>query len=203
MSTESPLLFDLDAIADSALLPAMEAGEDGNRALVRLSGSVAVWDRLKILMPQLRASGVAVVLSLKKGTAEISEERLTEIFSCLKLWDQFTLQNLLELSGHWLLPQFFTPLQQESRLEMKWFEEWSTAAADTRLHKYPNLPWRRFIRKANDENYHFFTKLLTEWGVGSDDEEVRVGSVVAEFLKEKRKAVNIFPKRFNKKEKSQ
>lgn len=200
MSTEPTAHFDLESLADDgAVLAALSSTEADDRPLIRLVGGVGQWERIKQLMPQLRSANVAVCLSFKKG-GEVSEETLTEIFAHLRLWDQFTLHNLLELSGQWLAPQFLKALSQEARFETKWFEEWSTAAADTRLHKYPNLPWRRFIRKANHENYQFFTTLLEEWGKGTDDEEARVGAVVAAFLKEKRKAVNIAPKRFNKKE---
>ncbi len=199
MSIDRHPVVDLDHLVDEAtLFGAAVLAPDAPPALLRLAFTLAQWDRVKTLMPRLRSENVAVILLLKKGEADIAEERLTEVFAHLRLWDQFTLTNLLELCGGWFTPRLLGPLQQEAKIELKWFEEWSTASTDSRLHKYPTLPWRRFIRKATTENYQFFTKVLEQWGNGDSDEEKKVESVVAEFLREKRKAVNIAPKRFKK-----
>ncbi len=202
MSIDRHAIIDLDTLVDeTTLFQTAPESADAPPRLRRLTFSVENWERLKTLMLELRSENVAVILLLKKRVetdAPVPEAVLTDIFTHLRMWDQFTLHNLLELCGAWFTPRVLSPLTAEARIEMKWFEEWSTAATDTRLHKYPTLPWRRFIRKATTENYAFFTKLLAEWGSGDPDEEKKVESVVAEFLREKRKAVNIAPKRFKK-----
>jgi len=196
MSTERNPVIDLDRLAEEGRLFEVAETPDAPPALLRLQFTLGQWERVKRLMPRLRAENISVVLMLKRGDAEIGEEQLTEIFAQLRLWDQFTLHNLLELCGGWFTPRVLTPLQQEAKIELMWFEQWSTASTDSRLHKYPTLPWRRFIRKATTENYQFFTKVLEQWGNGELDEEKKVEGVVAAFLTEKRKAVNIAPKRF-------
>ena len=191
---------DLDTVAnEEAMRVALARLEEEGSSLVEVKGSIAQWDRIREAMMVLRASNLSTCLLLRRGDSALDDEELEVVFGYLKLWDQFTLHNFLELCSDRLPQGALAPLRTEAKFELKWFREWSTAATDERLHKYPGLPWRRFIRKITAENHAFVTKFLELIQAPKTDENLEALKILFQgFLAEKKKVVNLFPKRWNR-----
>ena len=90
-------------------------------------------------------------------------------------------------------------MQTEAKIELKWFREWLMAASDSRIHKYPGMPWRSFIRKVVGENYTFactFLELVASTATPENREYLQL--LMKGFLESKKKFICTFPKRWGK-----
>ncbi|MBY0371673.1 hypothetical protein K2X33_13385, partial [bacterium] len=139
MSTEN---VDIDLDQASNALAAVAKFEKDKAALVRLAASPEQVDSLRETLMALRASGISPLLTLRRGTAELDRETLLAFFGFLRDWDQLLLRNMLELVIDRVPEKYRPNLAVEARTEAKWFQEWLTAVADPRIHRYPGLPWR-------------------------------------------------------------
>ncbi len=193
MSTETTPDLDLDSLRNQALDRQLASLEKKQQTLATLAASVDNIDRAKETLCALRAAGISPLLLLRKPSEPLNKESLLAIFGFLRDWDQLLLRNLLELGEHYVPSKYLPLLHPEARTEMKWFQEWQTAVADPRIHRYPGLPWRSFLRKVNAENYAFVQNVLRD-DTGAD----RLDSLVEEFLKGKKKTICIFPKNWGK-----
>ncbi len=158
--------------------------------IVPVQASLERWSALVQLLCDLRSRGVMPLVQVSGGNS-LSDAAVLERFRFLSAWDQCLLANVLVVVERFLPDAYRTALQQESRIEAKFFREWATAATE-RLGRYPALPWRRFIRNVNEENYRF-----AEACVLAQNEPPALGEAVKRLLEAKRKTVNIFPKKFN------
>jgi hypothetical protein len=156
---------------------------------------IGEWDKVKNALLNVRASNRCAILALKPIDAEVSLDELSTIFDFLRDWDQLTLQNILTLYGKRIPMEFAPALHTESKMEIMWLRQWLLASVDPRIGKYPGLPWRSYIRKIIRENYLFAENLL--YG-----DETNFKSLVEAFLSARKKVLCIFPKNWNKAEKS-
>ena len=189
--------LDLDAFpGEEALLAEVSNLEKQLVSVVTLTSSLWNWDKIKGLLLALRAANIAPVLLLRRGDDSLEDDELAVVLEFLRVNDQFLLHNFLELCGEWVPQNALPLLQNEAKIELKWFKEWSVAVSDP---NYPGLPWRRFIRKINGENYAFVIRFLELIQAPSSAENnERLKAHLKAFLEEKKKVVNIFPKRFNR-----
>jgi hypothetical protein len=157
------------------------------------------WSRIKRGLCDLRAAGRSAVLLLKRTDAFLEDDDVLSIFAFLRDWDQFLLHNFLELCEDWV-PNTYQPLlQTEAKLELKWFQEWLTASSDTRIHKYPGLPWRSYVRKVVGENYQFATIFLELTANAATPENIQaVQKHFTEFFEGKKKVLCMFPKHWSR-----
>jgi len=191
--------IDLDRSELGSLLSDISNYEEKKLPLVTMVSSVNEGDKIRAMLSALRASNISGILLLKRSGEPLEDEEVLGIFAFLREWDQLLLLNVLELAESWIPQVFLAPLQQEAKVELKWFKEWLTASSDARIHKYPGLPWRRFIRKIISENYIFTANLAQLIALPATEENVRaVGEHFNRFLEEKRKVVSLFPKRWEK-----
>lgn len=187
MSIENVL--SLDGLKPSALKKQIAQLEKKKASLITLGTSALDWEEVQGTLCSIRASGLSVLLLVEPASHDRSPEETLLLLSNLRSWDQLLLRNLLQVASHQIEAKFLPFLQQEAKIEMKWFQEWQTALTDPRIHRYPGLPWRSFLRKVNAENFAFAKALLE--GRGSDD------SLLESFLKSKRKTICIFPKNWS------
>lgn len=180
--------LDLGALPPEAWLP--ELDRLGAAPLVTLRVTLASWRGLATFIPELRASNKAFIVILRRGDVPLPDDEYPKLFAFLRDWDQFLLVNFLELCGEWIPPDQMKALKVEAVFELTWFREWSTALSDPRLHLYPGLPWRSFIRRISGENYRFAVALAAPENEGKTDE------LFATFLAAKKKVVNLFPKKW-------
>lgn len=198
MPIEGAHEVDLDAVPSAEALASSIADlERGGVTAVTLTASPPHWDVVREALPRLRAAGIAAVLLVKKPSEPLFDEEITALFDYLKLWDQFLLHNVLEACPEKFPKGAVSALSHEAKLELKWITEWAAASADPRVHKYPGLPWRRFIRKINDENYAFVIRFLEHMKGPETQENVEAAKqLFRAFLEEKKKVVNLFPKKW-------
>lgn len=142
-----------------------------------------------------RAKNSPVIIALKP-VENISLDEAIEVAIQLRDWDQLTLQNILALFGTKFSPEALIVLQKESRIENKCFTEWLMASHDSRINKYPQLPYRSFIRKIIKENFSFILNCLQIWD--SENSEEALKKVLKEFIETKKKVVTIFPKKWER-----
>lgn len=188
--------IDLDTIPDVEWLPTLIELENRGPRLVTLTCSPVHVDRAKQALLGLRAEGVPSVLLLNARQSLLDDEEMAVLFTFLHDWDQLLLRNILELCLDWIPKEFQVALQQEARTELKWFQEWQLAANDPRVHKYPGMPWRSFIRRINAENRAFAGEFLRLIALPSTPENQQaLGKTLQEFLTTKKKVVSVFPKR--------
>lgn len=172
--------------------------------LITIEGSVAAWDECALVLSRMRAAGLPVLLKLKKGDWTCELEELNYLFRAMRGKDQLTLSNTLELFGGILnqetRDQTRDQLEVESRIELKSFQEWIVATCDPRLHKYPVLPWRSFIRKVIEENFEFANGALDILYMYGDDAEQspELKNLIANFLESKKKVLCLFPKKWSR-----
>lgn len=186
----------LDTIPERDWLPKLIELERGGPRLLTLVCSPTHLERAKQALLGLRAEGVPAMLVLDAKNTLLQDEELGRLFEFLNDWDQLTLRNILELCLDWIPREFHTPLQTEARTEFKWVQEWQLAANDPRVHKYPGLPWRSFLRRINHENYVFSTEFLMLIALPSTPENKdALETHLKRFLHEKKKAVCIYPRR--------
>jgi hypothetical protein len=140
----------------------------------------------------LRAEGQAFVFSLLGVEPSWQEDEAIAVARSLARVEQLSLRNLLWLGMGFFPEPLEKVLRMEAVLELKCFEEWHRALGETSWQKYPYLPWRRFLRKVNEENLEFFEKFLRS----ADEKEQQ--ALAVNFLNEKKKVVTIFPKKWDK-----
>lgn len=164
--------------------------------LLRLEMALGDILRANALLCELRANNISVLVDLKKNEGEVlSLDQAVEAVVLLRDWDQLTLQNVLELFAERFPEKMRTKLQIESKIESKSFREWVLASQDSRIHKYPGLPWRSFIRKIVKENFSFILNCIQLWDNGSDEKDFE--GLFGDFIEAKKKVVCVFPKKWS------
>jgi hypothetical protein len=153
------------------------------------------FDRIKRSLCNLRAANAPALLFLERPDNPPSLEELSQVLDFLKIWDQLTLHNLLQITYAWIPAKYSAALAQEAKVEVKWFREWLTASHDARISKYPGLPWRSYMRKIVLENYDFAATLLK---LRQPSAEQPVDQLVQSFLTSKKKTVCLFPKKWSR-----
>lgn len=156
MSIEPIPEVNLDAVQEAShWLREVSSFEEQKLSLVTLVSSPDRWDIISTVLCALRASNISATLLLKRSDFVVEDEEVQLIFSFLRDWDQLLLYNFLELCEGWVPQEYQAALQLEAKIELKWFREWLMAASDSRIHKYPGMPWRSFVRKVSGEKLHF------------------------------------------------
>lgn len=190
---------DLDPLENGALIDRLHDLEKQAYPLVTLTSSVNDFEKIRTSLLALRSSGMSAMLLLKRGQDLLEDEEIQAIFTYLRDWDQLLLHNVLELIEGWVPAAFLPRLQSEAKLELKWFKEWWMAMSDPRIHKYPGLPWRRFVRKVVGENYDFAVRFLYLVALPATPENIEeVQHHFNSFLESKKKVLSIFPKKWSK-----
>ncbi|MEZ4749966.1 MAG: hypothetical protein R3B54_04885 [Bdellovibrionota bacterium] len=146
------------------------------------------------MMLALRAANIAPLMLVEQPLELPDRAIVRDSVTQLRDWDQLSLQNLFKLCALWIPENFHGALENEARVELKWFKEWVGASQDPRL-AHSGLPWRQFIRKTVAENYAFACAVL-------EAETVVDPSAVEAFLNQKKQAVCIFPKRWRRRNES-
>jgi hypothetical protein len=196
MAPDAHLNLD-DYQGDAGLLSEISLWEQKEVPIVTLTTSLSDFDRIRTALLALRSANISPVLLLQRQEALLEDEEIAAIFRFLRDQDQLVLVNFLEICGEWVAPQFQKVLQTEAKIELKWFREWMSAASDRRIHKYPGLPWRRFIRQIMAENYSFAIDFLRLAGADNTPEnQAATEKRLRELLEAKKKVVCIFPKRW-------
>lgn len=169
-------------------------------SLITVDASVAAWDTCRQCLARIRSANLPAMLRIKKGDWICELAETGYLLKALRDWDQLTLHNLLELLKEYLPQESRVCLESESKIEMKSFQEWMVAANDPRIHQYPTLPWRSFIRKVVAENYEFASDTLDIlYMVGADAEHSpELKTLLDSFLNSKKKVLCLFPKRWKK-----
>ncbi len=107
----------------------------------------------------------------------------------------------LVLFDGWLSDKFQKHFEIEVKIELKWFREWLVANQDSRISRYPGLPWRSYMRKVIGENFDFAQTLLN---VGANlppemrKEDLTIENLVLAYLKSRKKAICFFPKKWGR-----
>ncbi len=198
MSIEPTPDVDLDVLGERLALH-LSTIEKQNVSVVHVTASISNWDRIKETLLQLRSANISPILHLRRGESLLEDEEIIYLFTFLRQWDQFLLVNFMEICGEWIPPEYQEKFRFEAKTELKWFKEWATAASDPRIHKYPGLPWRSFMRKINTENFQFATKFLELVAAPSTDEaRSQLQREIKAFLENKKKVVCVFPKNWNR-----
>lgn len=193
MSIEVQADLDLDSLPKGGLLRKVSGLEKRKAALATLIASPGGEQTIIETFCALRASGISPLLVLRAPAAPLATDHILAFSSFLRDWDQLLLRNLLELAGDRIAPRHAAALAQEAKIELKWFQEWQTAVSDPRIHRYPGLPWRSFLRKVNAENFSFLQELLRD-----DSSEEALDTAVKAFLVGKKKTICVFPKNWGK-----
>ncbi|MBI3295100.1 MAG: hypothetical protein HYZ71_10255 [Deltaproteobacteria bacterium] len=181
------------------LLPRIDLLElEERHSLVTLEVSVAAWPICRKVLARLRSAGLPVLIQIQRRDWQCELEELTFLFGELRNCDQLTLQNLLELAHDLIPAESLQLLHNESRIEIKSFQEWVVASEDPRVHLYPVLPWRSFIRKVIQENFEFSRSLLDlHFMYGPDTgTSPELKRLIEQFLNSKKKVLCIFPKKW-------
>lgn len=200
MSIEGIPEINLDTLKEGGDL-FKEVSEGQEEKLVTLTASLDHFERVITSLMTLRAANVSAILYLKKPESFLEDEELKNLFKYLKNWDQLFLHNFLELCGDWVPENFQNVLRNEAKIELKWAKEWLTASADQRIHKYPGLPWRSFIRKIIGENYQFAVRFIDLTALPGTPENLEAMNLhLKAFLETKKKVVCVFPKKWGKTE---
>ncbi len=190
MSIEPQLDLDLDRLSKDELPRRMATLEEKKQSLVTLGASAHQRDAIRETLLALRASGASSLLVLRRPPEPMDSLATVDFLAFLRDWDQLLLRNILEVGVDRVPAKYSAALELEARTEVKWFQEWQTAVSDPRIHRYPGLPWRSFLRKVNAENFTFAEHLL----LGSPDLERRIEL----FLAGKKKTICVFPKNWGK-----
>lgn len=200
MSIEPAPRLELDNyLGEEAILTQVRSYEGKSIPLVTLVASVESLLRVRTTLCELRSLNISALLLLTPASVPFNDDELEVVFSFLRDWDQLILNNFLELCRDRIPPAYLGLLQTEAKIELKWFQEWQIATSDARIHKYPTLPWRSYIRKIVRENYKFastFLPLVKPEVLEANAAETQ--HVLREFLEAKKKVVCIFPKRWGK-----
>lgn len=198
MSTDAESQLDFDKLADSSFEETIEELRGKTPPLCTLICSPHSVARLKDFLCRLRAEGVAALVVLREGEKSPNQAEILTIFETLRDFDQLLLRNVLQLSGSLIPKESLEALRQEAKTELKWFEQWQTASHDARIHRYPTLPWRSFLRKINAENFQFIVDLMQlSLNKPSAESKAKISEHIKLFLDAKKKTICIFPKRWN------
>lgn len=200
MPTDGSFALDLldgqDGPSRLRALDAFLAGEHASR-VVAVRASLEGWSDLVNTLCELRGRGVLPLVELV-GAPAVTDATLLERFRFLADWDQCSLGNVLGVVARWLPDAHRRALEQEARLEARFFREWAAAAVEPRLARYPALPWRRFLRNVNEENYRFAQAVVVE-----QNNPPALTEALKALLDAKRKTVNLFPKKFDRAKRSE
>lgn len=200
MSTENLLegRLILDEMnSEQDLMEEIDSMEKGNLYLVYIIATIKSWPLLSSAVCSLRSRNMSSLLLLTRMDESLDKDQKLTMLTMLRDWDQLILHNLMAVCSEFIPKEYDEKFRLESKTEMKWFREWLLALSDPRLHKYPNLPWRSFIRKIVSENFNFARNILLESSdAGSEDSHVQ--KFFSHFLDEKKKVVCLFPKRWSK-----
>lgn len=195
MPTEPDLRFDLgDEATLVECLTALDdrlASSDVAR-VVTARASFERWPELVRFLCELRGRGVMPLVTFESAPA-VDERTLIDRLRFLADWDQCSLENVLVVVDRWLPDACRSAVAHEARIEALFFREWAAAASDARLTRYPALPWRRFLRNVNEENFRF-----AEACVLSQNDPAALTEAVRGLLELKRKTVNRFPKKWGR-----
>lgn len=175
-------------------LTALEKGGDG---IVYLEATLDDFERLRQALCAVRASNLSPILLLGKGNALPSVPELEAVAAFLRDWDQLFLFNLISLFEGWIPEKFIKDLTLEAKIELKWFREWLVANQDSRLSRYPGLPWRSYIRKVIGENFQLAEGLL-RLGSSPERDAAAMDRLLLEHLRSRKKAIAFFPKKWSK-----
>ncbi len=200
MSIEPTPRLELDHyVGEDAILAQVRSFEGKSIPLVTLVASVESLGRVRTTLCELRSLNISALLLLTPASIPFTDEELEVVFAFLRDWDQLILHNFLELCSERVPPVYLQLLQTEAKIELKWFQEWQIATSDSRIHKYPTLPWRSYIRKIVRENYKFSSTFLPLVKPEVLEEKAaETQHILREFLEAKKKVVCIFPKRWGK-----
>jgi len=188
----------LDEIGEEQIKKEVRSFEKKSVPFVFLEATPASRERIQSTLLSLRASNISGMLTLLKN-GNPSADEVTEFFGFLRDWDQLTLTNLLALCGDWVPEAFRGEFSIEAKIEQKWMKEWMVASQDPRIAKYPGLPWRSFIRKINQENYAFAQTFVRFAAPDSEERsDITIGNLLRAFLKSRKKAICLFPKKWEK-----
>lgn len=198
MLTEKVPQLNLDEISGTeALKEQIASFEAVDVPLVNVISTLDSWEWIGECLLSLRAANIAALLLLKGSDAELEEGQITHIISKLKNWDQLLVHNFMEICADRIPEQYRQPLVNESKFEIKWFTEWLVASSDSRIHNYPGLPWRSYIRKIVRENFDFASHFLNrEQGEPADIEDTQ--KTVRDFLEKKKQVICVFPKQWRR-----
>jgi hypothetical protein len=190
--------FNLDQVNETDQFVRWAEGlEQGRVPLVSVSVPLDWWEGIPFFIGTLRSANVSVILQVKKlPNMLLDEGQMKHVFSSLRDWDQMLLSNFMELCEERVPEHFRASLKTEAKFELKWFAEWLTASSDFRIHRYPGLPWRSFVRKINRENFEFASLVLSSQ-VAEVPGDLGIDDKIKQFLEEKKKVVCVFPKRWN------
>ena len=169
-------------------------------SLVTLDVSVAAWQACSVVLSRIRSASLPALVKLHRNDWICETGEVAFLLKALREWDQLTVHNCLALLGDYLPKGSVAALESESKVEMKSFQEWVVAANDPRIHKYPILPWRSFIRKVVAENYEFASGVLDLvylYGEGCEA-SVDLVKLIESFLNSKKKVLCLFPKRWGR-----
>ena len=171
-----------------------------SQELVSITASISAWPLVPKILSRMRSASLPALVKILSAGWACEIEELTYIVQRLREFDQLTLHNLLELLSDFLPKDALDALSNESRIELKSFQEWVVASHDSRLHKYPVLPWRSFIRKVNAENYDFARSVLDlffMYGADAPDSP-ELKKILSQFLDSKKKVLCLFPKKWSR-----
>ena len=199
MSIEGIPELDLDLRDPSSILQDVSKFESEHLPLVTLSSAIDNWEMARNVLCSLRASNISAVLLLRHADEPLEDEEILAFFTFLLEWDQLLLHNILEICDGWIPHVFLARLKEEAKIELKWFREWWVAATDARIHKYPPLPWRSFVRKITSENFNFAKKFVELVSLPATPEHLnRVQNHFNQFLEAKKRVLCLFPKKWSR-----
>ena len=175
--------------------------ENRAQSIVYLESDLNHFDRIRTSLLILRAQGISPVLLLTKSEPPLNTAELESVIPFLRDWDQLFIYNILVLFDGWLPEKFQKHFEMEMKIELKWFREWLVASQDSRISRYPGLPWRSYMRKVIGENFDFAQTLLQ---IGSNiepekrKEDLTIENLVLAYLKSRKKAICFFPKKWGR-----
>lgn len=200
MSTEPPIRLD-DLVADSELASVLATYDQSTTPVVYLEGSLGSWERAKSALLSLRASNIAGILLMAPGESghTMTVDQTAKMLCFLRDWDELFLHNIVSLCRDLIPKELHKDFELEAKMELMWFREWFTASHDTRISKYPGLPWRAFIRKIVSENYAFSEQLISLAQASHDENQgVELRNYLRSFLRSRKKAIALFPKKWSR-----
>lgn len=175
--------------------------ESRPEAIVYLESDLEHFDRIRTSLCLLRAQNVSAVLLLTKSEPPLNNNELESVLPFLRDWDQLFLYNIMVLFDGWIADKFKKHIDTEIKIELKWFREWLVANQDSRISRYPGLPWRSYMRKVIGENFDFAQTLLTVGGHLPPEqrkEDLTIENLVLAYLKSRKKAICFFPKKWGR-----
>lgn len=191
----------LDEYASAELLKneldRLQEGPETVEGPLFIEAAIDDFEKIRESLLMLRSMNLSPLLVLRPSAVEISSEELELLINYFRHSDQLTLHNILCLFPGWLPVKFQKELEFEAKMELKWFQEWSTANQDQRLSRYPGLPWRSYMRKVIGENFDFALTLLRV-GNPAERDETTLENLMKAYLKAKKKAICFFPKKWGR-----